>query len=194
MTGFPLYDGRPRADLSPDVLEFCLSGPPPVAFTFGTGMMHTERFFRPALEACRLFGGRGLFLTKHGSQLPSPLPPFIRHCEFAAFQELFPRCAAVVHHGGVGTTAQALAAGTPQLILPLAFDQADNAVRVKRLGAGDWLPPRRWTGSLMATALAGLMTPAVRERCRTAAARFGSGDGLETAAERLEDFAERGRS
>ena len=150
LIGFPNYDGRPAADLPAEVQEFCGAGPPPVAFTFGTGMMHATEFFRSALKACRLLGVRGLFLTKYTRQLPSALPPFVLHCPFAPFQELFPRCAAVVHHGGVGTTARALAAGTPQLALPLAYDQADNAVRVKNLGVGDWLNVRHRSGGHIA--------------------------------------------
>ena len=185
--GFPCFDLKWRP-LPEDVREFCLAGQPPVAFTFGTGMMHGERYFRAALEACRLFGGRGLFLTRYAHQLPAPLPPFVRHCEFAPFTELFPLCAAVVHHGGIGTTARALAAGAPQLILPLAYDQPDNAARVKRLGVGAWLRPRRATGPAVARALAGLMTPGVRERCRVVAGQCAQ-DGLEEACRRLEELA-----
>ena len=84
---------------------------------------------------------RGILLTKYAAQVPDPLPPNVIRVGFAPFRKLFPRCAAVVHHGGIGTVAKALAAGVPQLVLPGAFDQTDNATRVKRLGAGDWFPP-----------------------------------------------------
>ena len=80
---------------------------------------------------------------QYPKQLPAPLPSFARHCEFAPFRLLFPYCAAVLHHGGVGTTTKAVAAGTPQLILPVAFDLVDNAKRVKQLGVGDWLKVKR---------------------------------------------------
>ncbi len=128
-------------------------------------MMHAAGFFRAAVKACRLLGVRGLFLTKYTRQLPSALPSYIRHCTFAPFQELFPHCAAVVHHGGVGTTARALAAGTPQLALPLAYDQADNAVRVKNLGVGDWLNVRHRSGGHLALRWPGSCGP----RCGSAA-------------------------
>jgi UDP:flavonoid glycosyltransferase YjiC (YdhE family) len=98
----------------------------------------------------------------------------------------------VVHHGGVGTTAEALAAGTPQLVLPLAWDQTDNGTRVRRLGAGDWLPSRRATGSRMAAALARLMTPEGQRRSRQAAARFGADGALDTAAGWVEGLAATG--
>ena len=55
------------------------------------------------------------------------------------FSSVFPLCAAVVHHGGIGTCAQALAAGVPQLTMPLAFDQPDNATRLSRLGVARWI-------------------------------------------------------
>jgi UDP:flavonoid glycosyltransferase YjiC (YdhE family) len=188
LAGFPLDDGRPQSDLAPDVLEFCRAGLPPIAFTFGTGMMHGTALFGAALEACRTLGARGLLLTKYGRQLPAPLPPSVRPCAFAPFQALFPHCAAVVHHGGVGTTAKALAAGTPQLVLPLAYDQPDNAARVKRLGVGDWLKPGRREGRHIAQALAPLLTPQARERCRTVAGRFGTEDNLSVAARWVEEL------
>ena len=85
----------------------------------------------------------------------------------------------------VEATAQALAAGIPQLILPMAWDQPDNARRVKRLGAGHWLLPNS-SGVRMASALAGLMTPETRTRCRAIAASFGNGDPFEIAAQWIE--------
>jgi rhamnosyltransferase subunit B len=153
--------------------------------------MHAAGLFRAALDACRLLGVRCLLLTKYEHQLPAPLPPFARRCAFAPFQQLFPHCAALVHHGGVGTGAKALAAGTPQLILPLAYDQRDNAARVKRLGVGNWLKASQRGGAQIAKALAGLLTPSVQTRCRAVAAQFGDDDALETAARWLEELAQR---
>jgi UDP:flavonoid glycosyltransferase YjiC (YdhE family) len=150
-------------------------------------MMHGARMFRAAIEACRLLGERGLLLTRFAQQLPAPLPAFVHHCDYAPFRKLFPRCGAVVHHGGVGTTAQALAAGIPQLILPMAWDQPDNARRVKRLGAGQWLLPNS-SAVRIAGALAGLLTPETRTRCRGVAARFGTGDPYEIAAQWIEQI------
>jgi UDP:flavonoid glycosyltransferase YjiC (YdhE family) len=187
LAGFPQYDGVFSAgDLPAPLLEFCRAGSPPVAFTFGTGMMHAGSLFRAALEACRKLRARGIFLTKFASQLPSRLMPFVRHWEFAPFQLLFPHCAAVVHHGGVGTTARALTTGTPQLVLPLAFDQMDNATRVRRLGMGDWLNNRLRSGAAIAQALARLMTPETTARCRAKAAAFGNQDAFDKAAQWIE--------
>ena len=79
----------------------------------------------------------------------------------------------MVHHGGIGTTAQALAAGVPQLIMPLAHDQPDNAARVQRLGvAGDgW--SKVFRGPAVAKELAELIGSAeVARRCRSVAAQL----------------------
>ncbi len=188
LAGFPLFDGGNGEELPRGLLEFCRGGQPPVALTFGSGMMHGAQLFRNAIEACKILGQRGILLTKFGEQLPTPLPPYIQHCDYAPFGKLFPLCSGVVHHGGVGTTAQALAAGIPQLILPMAWDQPDNAARIKRLGAGHWLSPNS-SGVQIASALANLMTPATRTRCRAVAASFGNGDPFAFAAQWIEKTA-----
>jgi UDP:flavonoid glycosyltransferase YjiC (YdhE family) len=186
LAGFGRYDGGRGDELSDDVRSFCQAGPPPIAFTFGTGMTHGAAFFRAAAVACRLLAARGLLLTKYPHQIPSPLPPGVRYCAFAPFRHLLPLCAAVVHHGGIGTTAAALATGTPQVVLPLAWDQPDNAYRVQGLGVGIRLGPRQRTAGHVAHALSRLMTPEVQARCRAVADRVGKVDGLEVAAQWVE--------
>ncbi len=189
LVGFPLFDGGQDDHLPPDVLEFCGAGTPPVAFTFGTGMAHSAGLFGAALQACEILGARGIFLTKYRDQLPESLPASVLPCAFAPFQKLFPRCAAVVHHGGIGTTAKAMAAGTPQLIQPLCFDQIDNGMRMKRLGAGDCLRARRSDGKRIATALTALMTEEARTRCRGLSRRFDEVEAFGRSAALLEKFA-----
>jgi UDP:flavonoid glycosyltransferase YjiC (YdhE family) len=190
LIGFPMFDGgKDEGELPADLQEFCRTGEPPVAFTLGTGMAHPAQFFRNALEACSILGVRGIFLTKYRDQLPDPLPASVFHSSFAPFLKLFPHCAAVVHHGGIGTVAKALAAGTPQLICPLCFDQIDNGERAKGLGVGDWINPGRTGGRKMAEALTRLMTAETRSRCREIAARFENSDALESAAQSVERFA-----
>ena len=132
-----------------------------------------------------------MLLTKYPHQLPARLPPGVRHCSFAPFRQLLPLCGAVVHHGGIGTTAAALCAGIPQLILPLAWDQPDNAERVRRLGVGARLGSRQRTAGHLARALARLMTTEVRARCRVVADRVGEVDGLDVAAHWVEELAAR---
>jgi UDP:flavonoid glycosyltransferase YjiC (YdhE family) len=188
LAGFGRYDGA-KAELPDDVRAFCQTGPPPVAFTLGTGMAHAAQFFRDAVAACGAAGVRGLLLTKFPGLIPPSLPPTIRHCAFAPFRQLLPLCGAVVHHGGIGTTAAALEAGCPQLVLPLAWDQPDNAARVARLGVGLTLRSRRRSSAHVSHALARLIAPDVGDRCRAIASRAGGEDGLQLAADWVEELA-----
>jgi UDP:flavonoid glycosyltransferase YjiC (YdhE family) len=136
LTGFPLADDGEAQPLSEALDRWLDEGDPPIVFTFGSAMMHAGRLFAAAAGACDRLGCRGLLLTPFPAQIPSRLPPGVVHHPAAPFGDLFGRTAAVVHHGGIGTTAHALAAGRPQLVIPFAHDQPDNAGRVSRLRAG----------------------------------------------------------
>ncbi len=187
LAGFGRFDGA-DSPLSADLEAFLGAGPPPVAFTLGTGMAHGAAFFRTAVAACEALGVRGLLLTKFGHLLPR-LPASVRHCRFAPFRRLLPRCAAVVHHGGVGTTAAALEAGCPQVIAPLAWDQPDNAARVEALGVGTTLGRRQRSRGALAAALRRVTVAAVCDRAKVVAAKARGADGLAVAAEWVEELA-----
>ncbi len=144
-----------------------------MVFAPGTANRQAARFFRAGADACRRLGRRGLLLTRFAEQIPDPLPFGVRHAEYAPFGSLLPRAAALVHHGGIGTAAQALRAGCPQLVMPMAFDQPDNAVRLQRLGVGSYLRPSRFTGMAVARELETLLgSEVVARACRAAARRF----------------------
>ncbi len=135
LTGFPLFDeGRHAADAQLE--EFLAAGAPPLVFTAGTGMRHAHAFFAAAVELLKRLRRRGVFLSKSAQQIPADLPAQILYREYAPMNTLLPRSAALVHHGGIGTTAEALAAGIPQLVVPYAYDQFDNGERLRRLGCG----------------------------------------------------------
>lgn len=154
LTGFPLFDERddhpPDERLDALLSEATQTDPTqadlrPIAFTPGSAFRFGRRFFQTSVEVCRRLGRRGILLTRHAEQIPESLPEGVVHFDYVPLSRLLPHCAALVHHGGIGTMSQALAAGTPQLIVPWSFDQPDNAVRVARLGAGAWLAPRSYT-------------------------------------------------
>jgi UDP:flavonoid glycosyltransferase YjiC (YdhE family) len=187
LAGFGRFDGM-GGSLAEDVRQFCEDGPPPILFTLGTGMTHASGFFRTAVKACTSLRARGILVTKYADLIPANLPAQIRHCDFVPFRQLFPLCAAVVHHGGVGTTAAALETGCPQLVLPLAWDQPDNASRVARLGAGIALGPRCRTSEDLSRALAQVMAPPIRDRCRALSRRPDGQHGFELAADWLEEL------
>jgi rhamnosyltransferase subunit B len=124
------------------------------------------------LRAARLLGCRAVLLTPHREQVPHPLPPGVLWLPYVPLRTLLPRAAALVHHGGIGTTAEALRAGLPQVIVPLAYDQFDNAARVEALEAGAMVPggaagprPRALAAALRAL----LSSDAVRAGCARAA-------------------------
>lgn len=173
--GFPLEDLSGQIPVDPACEQFLSGGPPPILFTPGTAMAFGRRFFRVALEACAKGGWRGIFLTRFPDQLPPGLPPTIRTFDYVPLSAVLPRCAAIVHHGGIGTTSQALAAGIPQLIMPMAHDQPDNATRVRDLGLGARLWPFQFhPGTVFSTLNRLLNDEPTHRRCREFAARIRS--------------------
>lgn len=152
-TGFPLLAAAGGAVLDPMLERFLSSGPAPVVFTPGSAMAHGRDFFARALAACDALGRRAVFVTPYRDQLPAALPPSVRHAAYVPFDLLAPRAAVFVHHGGVGTSAQCLAVGVPQVVVPRAHDQFDNGARLARLGVAAVVrpdaPPADWARALM---------------------------------------------
>jgi UDP:flavonoid glycosyltransferase YjiC (YdhE family) len=184
-TGFPMFSNGQEKPLDPEVAAFCRAGPAPVVVTFGSGYLQGREVYAETIEGCRRAGVRGILMTRYVEQLPQPLPEFMRHCVYAPFNQLFPLCSAIIHHGGIGTMSQAFAAGLPQLILPMAWDQPDNAVRVTALGTGTWLFGRPRAGKI-AAGLKVVLRPAVRERCQEVARKFEKTNPLAAAVDCIE--------
>ena len=179
LTGFPLYDESDVHPLDPGLEAFLNAGSPPILFTPGTANRAAAQFFRAALDATRRLKRRALFLTRYPEQLPNDLGDFERIEAYVPFSRVFSRCAAVVHHAGIGTSAQALASGTPQLTMPIAFDQPDNATRLWRLGVARWIRPKEFRGDHVASQLAALIDDEkVANRCRHWASEIRRRDGL----------------
>ncbi|MGA2230713.1 MAG: glycosyltransferase [Tepidisphaeraceae bacterium] len=173
VTGFPLFDEKDVTPLPEKVEEFLQAKSAPIVFTPGSAMMHGQNFFAAGVEACRILGRRGILLTRHSEHVPGNLPDGVIHAPYAPFSQLLPRSAALVHHGGIGSTAQAMACGVPQLMMPMGFDQPDNARRIKRLGVGDALAPKKFKGRAVAGVLGRLIgSEGVAERCKRVAERF----------------------
>ena len=113
----------------------------------------------------------------------------VLHIAFAPFSEVFPACAAVIHHGGIGTLAQCLLAGVPSLVVPGGMDQPFNAAQVVQRKAGVWIPRKRYTARRAEKALKGLLsTPTSQEHVRKIQAQIMQEDGVAllcTAVERV---------
>lgn len=184
--GFPLYDHDTAQTLPPALEAFLSAGPPPVAFSAGTATASAHGFFRTSVAACKRAGVRGILLTHVPDLVPPDLPPEILHVPYAPFSRLLPRLAAFVHHGGIGTTSQALRAGVPQLIRPVAYDQFDNSARAQALGVAHELLPAQYTTRRVAQRLRAMTTDAgLQARCRETAARFDGRDAVATACDTI---------
>ncbi|MGI4721181.1 MAG: glycosyltransferase [Janthinobacterium lividum] len=183
--GFPLYDPSPEGELSPGVARFLEAGAPPVVFTPGTGNRQAAYYFRCALDAAARLGLRAILLTPHRAQLPAQLPTPVLWQDYVPLRLLLPHVAALAHHGGIGTTAEALRAGTPQLVVPLAHDQFDNAARVTALGVGSSVRASRLTRARLVAALRRVSDPAVTGRAKEVSGRFNGDDGIGALVARL---------
>jgi len=187
LTGFPLWDEGDVTPMPAEVDAFLQAGDGPIVFTAGSAMRLGQKFFETAVAACEKLGRRGILLTRYAHQIPSDLPANVRHFEFVPFSQLLPHASAIVHHGGIGTTSQALQAAVPQLIMPMAFDQPDNAHRLKKLGVADSLVPHKFAAPAVAQKLAHLIgSSQVKEACVNIAQRFQGLDSLERTADVIE--------
>ena len=161
ITGFPFYDrlGPLRTGISEDytaLTRFLDEGPPPVLFTLGSSaVMHPEAFFQQSLEAAARFRFRAILLVGESGRaaLPDRLPPDVHVASYAPYSQVMPRCCAIVHQGGIGTTAQALRAGKPMVIVPWSYDQPDNAERARKLGVSETLRRSRYNAQHVGQAL-----------------------------------------
>jgi rhamnosyltransferase subunit B len=122
--------------------QFLAAGAAPVVFALGSSAVWLARdYWHHVATACSRLGVRGVLLT--GEPLPQTLPNTLAAFDYLPYSQLFARSAAIVHQAGIGTLAQALRSGRPQLLTPAGFDQFDNAARAARLGVGRVLPLRR---------------------------------------------------
>jgi sterol 3beta-glucosyltransferase len=154
-TGYWFLD-RPADWTPPAALEeFLAAGDPPVYVGFGSmAGRDPRRVTGLVIEALRRAGLRGVLATGWGGLTPGELPPTLFQLDQAPHDWLFPRVAAVVHHGGAGTTAAGLRAGRPTVICPFFGDQPFWGRRVHELGAGAApIPQKRLTADGLAAAL-----------------------------------------
>lgn len=189
IVGFAFYDseagGAPQ--LSPELEAFLAAGSPPIVFTQGTSAIHdADDFVRESLAAVELLRARAVLVldAERAQHWATRASASVFVSSYAPYSLLFPRASVNVHHGGVGTTAQALRAGRPQLIAPYLVDQPDNAARVARLGAGRVLELPRYTASKVAAELQHLIDdPQFAARAREIGERVSREDGAARAAD-----------
>jgi UDP:flavonoid glycosyltransferase YjiC (YdhE family) len=189
VTGFPWYDENGASRFPAELAQFLSDGPPPIVFTLGTAISAKAdaiKFFETSAAAAKHLGQRAVLMLNEPRNRPPVLPEGVVAFDYAPFSELFPRAAAIVHHGGIGTTGLAMRAGRPMLIVPWAWDQPDIAARAARLGIARTIPPYRYTASRVAAELRRLLEePAYSQRASAVADQVQQEDGVRVACDAL---------
>jgi len=186
----------PPADLQPpaDLVDFLAAGPPPVSVGFGSMVARdAERLTALVVRALRLAGKRGILLggwSGLGEQIDGDDMLAVRSAEH---RWLFPQVAAVIHHGGAGTTASGIRAGVPSIVTPFFADQPFWARRVYELGVGPSpLPHQKLTPEkLAATIRRATEDKGIRTRAAKLGAAMGAEDGVGRAADVFESYVEK---
>ncbi len=190
VTGFVFYDGDAgHLDLPPAVEQFLDQGPPPVVFTLGSAaVLDAGDFYQQSALAAGLIGQRAVLLVGSDPRnVPAGVAESVCVANYAPYSRLFPRASAIIHQGGVGTTAHALMSGKPMLVMPYSHDQPDNARRVRRLGVAGVIQRRRYTAEAAARKLTLLLeNAATRQRAKAMGAQLRKEDGLKAACDALE--------
>jgi UDP:flavonoid glycosyltransferase YjiC (YdhE family) len=182
IVGFATFDSEegPSALLDPGLNEFLNSGGAPLVFTLGSLVVNSPgSFYRESVSAARLLGRRAVLLAgEKADELAHLNSPQVFVRSYAPHSQLFPRAAAIVHHGGIGTLAQALRSGRPQLIVPHFADQPDNADRALRLGVARVASPSAYRAASASRDLSRLLgEPSYLARAQQAAASLAAEDG-----------------
>lgn len=187
LTGFPRFQhSRP---VPPEVDDFLDAGPKPLVFTCGSATPDVTRYLPSAIEACHRSNKRGLFVGFTSSWEPARESTRFLFAEFAPFHKILDRCALLVHHGGIGTTAAGLAAGLPHIVRPIAHDHFDHAARVDHLGTGRRLLPRHFDAENLCRAIDELLeSRAVAEQCALRARQIDHSDALATTCDLIDDL------
>jgi rhamnosyltransferase subunit B len=184
VTGVPRFDGPQAGTAAQAALDaFIPEGDAPIVFALGSSVvMIAGDFWDKAIEASALLGRRAILLT--GTPLSRPLPAGVKAFDYLPYSAVFPKAVAIVHQAGIGTLTQALAAGRPQLIVPVAFDQPDNARRAVELGVARSVPMPKVTAQRLANELQTLLDD---RSCSVASANLAPKieDGSDRAADAL---------
>ena len=185
LTGFPLIE-EPAYAPDPELDDF-MAGEP-IVFTLGSILSENPgTFYEASLEAVQKLGKKALLL----SNTPIPVSPssdiLIRG--YVPHARVFQKACVIVHHGGIGTTARALIAGKPQLVVPHFGDQPDNAARLEKLGVAGVLSSGSYSATRAASELSDILSSKLlAQRAALLGARVKGEDGAARAAQSVIDL------
>jgi len=186
VTGYWFLDGASDWQPPSDLRDFLSDGPTPVYVGFGSMTPRQAEFLTTtAIEALKRAGQRGILLTGWGGIGQSDLPDSVLKIDAVPHEWLFPRMAALVHHGGAGTTAEGLRAGVPSVVTPFFADQPFWGQRVADLGVGPApIPQKQLTAGALAEAIRVAVTDAdMRHRAAALGQKIRAEDGVARAVE-----------
>ena len=159
LVGFPLQN-RASMNSRSELDAFIEQQGAPLIFTSGTGVKDVAELFTEGRKMCEQLQVPGVFVggasgakLLHGSSL-------CLHLDYIDFEYALAKALAIIHHGGMGTTAQAIKAGIPQLIRPIKYDQPDNADRIYQLGLGTYVMPEKFKAEQVAPMLRNMLQKA----------------------------------
>ena len=163
LVGFPLQncvsvDSRARLD------TFIETQGAPLIFTSGTGVSDVVNLFREGRKICEQLRVPGVFVGGSSGAEILRGSSLCTHMSYIDFEYALPKALAIIHHGGIGTTAQAIKAGIPQLIRPIKYDQPDNADRVYKLGLGTYVMPEKFKAEAIVPMIASMVQNAKRSK------------------------------
>ena len=194
VTGYWFLDPPPGWQPSDVLLQFLRAGPPPVSIGFGSmASRDADATLRLVLEALELSGQRGVLLSGWaGLGKDHALPEYAFAADNLPHSWLFPQMAAVVHHGGAGTTGAGLRSGVPSILVPLTADQPSWARMLHALGVGPApIPFQTLTAERLASAIRQAVSdPAMRQRAADLGKQIQEEDGLSRATESFTCYVE----
>ncbi len=176
----------------PELENFLKSGKPPLCMTFGSMVNpDVQRVTQSILEAAIHLGERIIILTGWGGWQPDVRNEDTFFIESAPHSWLFQQCKLVIHHGGAGTTAAGLKAGTPEIIIPHAADQPFWGSRIAEIGVGPApIPVKKVTTEKLISALQNTNSEEIRNKAAQISLQIQSENGIEKAISIIEKHAE----
>jgi UDP:flavonoid glycosyltransferase YjiC (YdhE family) len=171
ISGYWFLDSAPRWQPPPELEAFLAAGPPPVAVGFSSSVgKDVNRITSLTTDALTRAGARAIFISGFGGLKGVDLPEHIFSVRTVPYDWLLPRVAAMVHHGGAGSTASVLRAGVPSFAVPFAYEQQLWGRRIAAIGAG--LPPIPANGLTAENLAASITTLLRRDDLRAGARRI----------------------